>query len=132
MGELVRRFCFLLMAVILPLNGCGGDTSALPESSVSTETYSSVVADAGADQNVLTGSAAILNGSGSSNSGFYPLTYTWSFVYLPAGSTATLSNIHSPTPSFHADIEGIYMLKLVVSDGRTDSSPDMVTIHAQR
>jgi hypothetical protein len=56
------------------------------------------------------------------------LTYDWSFVSMPAGSSAALSNPTAATPSFVADNAGSYVLQLVVNDGTVNSTPDTVTI----
>src|SRR5690349_12742235 len=50
------------------------------------------VANAGADQTVTAGSTITLNGSGSSDVDGNPLTFAWTLIVKPAGSTATLVN----------------------------------------
>ncbi len=90
----------------------------------------SPVANAGPDQNVVTGSLVMLNGSGSSSAIGATLTYNWSFTSMPPGSTATLSNSTSVTPTFRADKSGSYVLNLIVTDGQANSAADTVTITA--
>jgi cytochrome c2/cytochrome c553 len=89
------------------------------------------VADAGPDQAVDTGSEVTLDGSGSSDpdDGPQPLTYAWT-LEVPAGSTATLSDPTSATPTFTADLDGDYTATLMVNDGEDDSPADMVTVTA--
>ena len=70
----------------------------------------------------------ILDGTKSSDVNGQPLSYSWSFVTIPNGSTASLSGIRSPTPSFIADEAGSYILGLVVNDGTLSSSQSTLTI----
>ena len=88
------------------------------------------VANADADQNVKTGSKVVLNGNGSFDPNGDPLTYAWSFTATPIGSAAVLSSSMASQPTFTADLAGTYVVRLVVNDGATDSSPDSVTITA--
>jgi len=88
------------------------------------------VANAGADQSVDTGSVVTLDGSGSSDPDGDALTYAWSFVAKPAGSSASLSDTTIVHPTFTADIEGTYTMQLIVNDGTVDSAADSVTITA--
>ena len=48
----------------------------------------------------------------------------------PAGSTATLSNLTIVNPTFVADLDGVYVAQLTVSDGSLVSTPDTVAITA--
>ncbi len=85
-------------------------------------------ANAGSDQEASRTETVTLNGSGSSDIDGDTLTYQWSFASLPAGSTAGLSDSSNVTPSFIADVSGVYELELIVNDGNIASSPDAVTI----
>ena len=87
-------------------------------------------ADAGHDQNALTGSIVYLDGS-ASNSPF-PLSYLWSFTSIPAGSGLADKDItgkDQATANFTTDIDGTYDLSLTVDDGEL-TSQDMVQIIA--
>ncbi|PLX90143.1 MAG: hypothetical protein C0619_09995, partial [Desulfuromonas sp.] len=88
------------------------------------------VADAGADQSVSTGATVTLDGSGSSDPNNDPLTYNWTFTSKPIGSTAALSDATTEKPTFTADLDGSYILSLVVNDGSVDSAADSVIITA--
>ena len=90
------------------------------------------VANAGTDQGVDTGSLVTLNGSGSSDpdAGPSPLSYSWVLDTVPAGSTATLANANTASPTFTADMDGTYTATLVVNDGADDSAPDSVIVTA--
>jgi len=88
------------------------------------------VADAGAVQNVLTGSLVTLDGSASFDPNGDQITYAWSFISVPAGSAATLSDATSVTPNFMPDLPGAYVVSLVVNDGTSNSTPATVTVTA--
>lgn len=86
------------------------------------------VADAGSDQIVPPGSAVVLDGSGSYDPDNDPLTYLWTLA-APEGSNAVLSDAAVVNPTFTADIEGIYVARLVVNDGAWDSPPSITMIN---
>mgnify|MGYP001316459132 CR=1 FL=1 len=89
------------------------------------------IADAGADQSVSTNTTVTLNGSGSSDpDDADSLTYNWTFSSKPIGSTATLSDASAANPTFFADLDGSYVLSLVVNDGKVNSASDAVIITA--
>jgi subtilase family serine protease len=91
-------------------------------------------ADAGMDISITLGETAYLDGKGSNDPDNWPegLSYQWRFVSVPGGSSLTNSNIidaNTATPSFIPDVEGIYVLELMVSDGEdTDFDNVVVTV----
>lgn len=56
------------------------------------------------------------------------LTYTWTLLDRPVGSTAVLPKRHVVNPTFVADKPGTYTVELVVHDEHRDSKPDTVVI----
>jgi hypothetical protein len=88
----------------------------------------SPIANAGGDQTVDVGTTVTLDGSGSSDPDLDPLTFEWVLVSKPPASGATLQNPTTVSPTFVADVPGIYQVSLVVRDGRTNSVPDFVVI----
>lgn len=88
------------------------------------------LADAGADRNVTTGTAVILDGRASRDPDGDALSYVWTLTAKPAGSSAALTGADTAQPGLTADVEGTYRAELVVSDGRLTSAPDSVTIVA--
>ncbi len=82
----------------------------------------------GPDQSVVTGSTVYLDGRGSFDPDGDPLTYQWQIFSSPAGSTASLNDPSSATPTFVADVVGQYIILLTVNDGELDSLPDDVII----
>ncbi|MGH3997722.1 MAG: Ig-like domain-containing protein, partial [Pseudonocardiaceae bacterium] len=95
-------------------------------------------ADAGADIVVQLGppaETATLDGSASDDPDDFPnptLTFQWTFVSTPPGSTLTNANItdaNTAMPSFTPDVAGFYTLELVVFDGE-DQDTDQVMVKA--
>jgi len=89
------------------------------------------VANAGPDQTVDVGDTVQLNGSSSYDPQNDPITYNWQFTARPAGSAATLTVPTSPLPQFVADVAGVYVVTVAVSDGGPPSPEDSVTITAR-
>lgn len=87
-------------------------------------------AEAGYDRDVHTGDLVTLDGSASDDSDNDPLSYNWHIMSAPNGSTASLDDSTIVMPSITPDVEGTYVISLVVNDGQEDSAADMVTIHA--
>ncbi len=89
------------------------------------------IADAGVDRNALTGNNVTLDGSGSYDPDGDMITFLWSFIDVPSGSSVTnasLSDTTSAKPEFTPDVNGIYRLNLIVNDGTEDSLADEVII----
>ncbi len=88
------------------------------------------VADAGPARNITEGQSITLDGSGSSDPDNDVITFLWSMAQRPMGSMATLDDTMIASPSFTADVQGDYVLELVVNDGNLDSQVASVTITA--
>lgn len=88
------------------------------------------VADAGINRSAVVGSAVMLDGSASSDADGDPLTYKWDIPTKPPGSSATITGDTSAKPSLSLDAEGIYLVRLIVSDGKVSGTPATVTITA--
>ena len=85
-------------------------------------------ADSGPDQTVSVGATAILNGSESIDRDGDRLTYDWTITNQPDGSGATVANPTSVMPTVTPDLDGDYVIQLIVNDGQVDSEPSFVTL----
>lgn len=91
-------------------------------------------ADAGADQQVQPGVTVTLDGSGSNDPQELPLTYQWSFSSVATGSTlsdADISLRDTAGPYFVPDVEGTYILDLLVNNGTATDTDSVQVIVAQ-
>ena len=71
-----------------------------------------------------------LNGWASYDPNGDALTYQWSVISVPPGSSASDSSFTdatAPDPYFSWDVEGEYVIQLQVNDGTEWSSPDILT-----
>ena len=88
------------------------------------------IADAGADQSIETTSTLTLDASASSDSDGDALTYLWAITSKPSTSSATLSDTSLINPTITADVDGTYILELIVNDGNLSSAANSMSITA--
>jgi len=117
-GLLEPNLVFTTDVVITP------DTLPYADDSTQNKTPS---ANAGPDQTVTAGTLVTLNGNASFDPDHGPsaITYSWSQT---GGSSVTLANPTTATPSFTPLAAGTYVFKLTVNDGLTESVPDTASI----
>lgn len=108
----------------------GYENSETDEVVITVSTNEPPVADAGADQSVVAGSNVSLNGNGSSDPEDESLSFAWTLISSPTGSSAALSNDDDNKPTLHTDLPGEYIVELTVSDGINNSAPDQVVVTA--
>jgi len=106
-------------------------TMSVPDEVVVSSGNVKPVADAGGNQLAIVDHLVLLDGSGSYDANNDPLTYSWNMVSKPKNSvSATLSDPFIVDPDFVPDVNGWYLISLVVNDGELDSDPDNATILA--
>jgi hypothetical protein len=105
-----------------------GTVDSIPDTVVISTQNSKPVADAGPDQAAFVGQAVQLDGSKSSDADGDPLTYQWSFTSVPGGSHAVLSGPTGVKPTFVPDVMGLYVVQLIVNDGKVNSDPDTARV----
>jgi hypothetical protein len=94
------------------------------------------IADAGNDQTVIVTQTVTLDGTSSTDPDGNTLSYSWMFATsdasdpVPSGSASLLAGAETATPSFVADLPGVYSVKLIVNDGLADSEPDYAIVTA--
>ena len=84
------------------------------------------VANAGSDGTGHVGRPATFDGSGSWDPEGDVLSYQWTWVSRPAGSTADFDDPTAPVVTFIPDKIGVYVAQLVVADPYAQSAPDTV------
>ena len=117
--------------VSLIVNDGQADSATVSSTTVIAEALNAApVANAGPAQTVLIGATVILTGAASSDANADKLTYKWVLTTRPTGSTASLSSTSGVSPTFIADVAGVFVASLIVNDGKLDSAVSTVPISA--
>ena len=95
--------------------------------SIAINAVQAPAASAGLNQTVVHGALVNLNAS-CTDPQHLSCAFTWSLTTRPAGSTAKLSTTNIANPTLVADLPGIYVAQVVVSNGVLSSQPSTVTI----
>ena len=115
--------------VSLVVNDGQVDSAAVSSTTVIAEVLNvAPVANAGPAQTVLINSTVTLTGAASTDANADKLTYKWVLTTKPTGSAASLSSATAVSPSFNADVEGVFVASLIVNDGKVDSTISTVPI----
>ncbi|MFQ5587195.1 MAG: PKD domain-containing protein, partial [Nitrospiria bacterium] len=85
-----------------------------PDQAALVQTNNKPVADAGPDQNVANGALVSLDGSNSRDPDGDEINFRWRILATPQGSATQLSGPETATPTFIADVDGLYCIELVV------------------
>lgn len=123
-------FACIFAAFIAGCSSGSEDQTIAPITSSLAANYNELTAIPGPMAAVRVGEVATLDGSTSSITSTEALSYSWSFSYKPTASSAVLQGATTATPSFTADVRGVYMLELVVSAEGVSSQRTITTIVA--
>lgn len=114
--------------VAVLIAGCGGGST--DAGAPSKGANAAPVANPGTAPDIVAGTKVTLNGSGSSDVDGDALSYAWALTGKPAGSAAALVGATTVAPTFVADMAGVYVVSLVVNDGKIDSMAATITFAA--
>ncbi len=123
-------YLFACMLVIF-VAGCGGGGGSGDQTGTTPTTPSTEIdikAISGPIVAIRVGEVAMLDDSRSFTNSTEALSYSWSFSHKPAGSNAELQGATTATPSFVADVRGVYMIQLVVSAEGISSQRAITTV----
>lgn len=101
---------------------------AVSADTVGTFVSGNPIAYAGEDIAVELGERPTISGRQSSDPEDDRLTYRWTLVEQPTESTVELRFPTSSRPILDPNVEGVYAVKLIVSDGFSESKPDTVLV----
>src|SRR5438552_15883945 len=118
--------------------GCAALASTTSTSTSSTTTPTTLpsgtdavpIAFAGRNVVVGVGQLATLDGGGSFDPDGDALTFAWTVVKRPGGSTAALMSASTAMPSLRPDVAGLYRIELIVTDRVLQSDPSTVGVTA--
>jgi hypothetical protein len=126
----------LMTFVLVVTDPDGAKSDPVPVSVTVRHVNKVPVANAGPDAEVNARDTVTLQGSGSDPDGS-PVTYAWTVLSAPQGTTIILSDATSATPSFTApDVRSatpeIVVLQLVTSSDGQSSTADTVTVTVKK
>jgi len=111
---------------VLRLTASDSELSSSDETTINVSPANRApIANAGDDFTIGVTRTAHLDGGASGDPDGDPLTFSWAFVTIPAGSSATLAGPTTAAPAFVIDRPGTYVVRLVVNDGVLDSEPEI-------
>lgn len=106
----------------------GYNASATP-ATVTVVTNNKPVVNAGSAKTVTTAGTISLSGT-ATDADSHTMTYAWTVVSQPTGSSITLSNATTLTPSFTPSVSGQYTFRLTVSDGKESVTSDVTVTYS--
>ncbi len=124
------RHLAVVALVSVTIAGCSKKSSSTPTPGPASCT--AVVANAGANRTTAKNTVVSLNGFQSTSADGAPLQFAWQLTAKPAGSQAALTTIAGPVTSFLADLEGTYVVRLLVTGSCTaETSVQVFAVNSQ-
>ncbi|NVJ62172.1 MAG: fibro-slime domain-containing protein, partial [Gammaproteobacteria bacterium] len=105
-----------------------GVVDSEPDTVVITTQNLRPVANAGDDKAAQTGDLVNLDGTASYDPDGDAITYQWSIVSKPQGSSARILNPQSRISELETDAEGTFVVQLIVNDGEFSSVADTAVV----
>jgi hypothetical protein len=125
-GTLIAYLITCMFVVFV--TGCGDGGGSVDQAGTTPSTEIDIEAISGPIVAVRVGEVATLDDSRSFSGSTEALSYSWSFSHKPAGSNSTLQGATTASPSFVADVRGVYMVQLVVSAEGISSQRTITTV----
>ena len=113
---------------VIQLNVNDGVLHSEPDTVVASTVNTRPVAIPDGPRLVAINSVVTLNGGNSIDEDSDILTYEWSFLKKPLGSSGEISDVALVNPSIVPDIVGEYIIQLIVHDGELSSVPTILVI----
>lgn len=110
-----RDLPVLGLLLLLAAAGCSSSSS----SSNGAGSCKTVVANAGGNQSIPKNTVAQVSALGSASTDGAPIQFAWILTSRPAGSLAALTMGIGPLTSFLADVEGTYVVQVLVTGNCT-------------
>ena len=101
------KLLYLLLFLLVGIAACE------PEDLV-PQPQNKLEANAGPDQQVVSGTLVSLDGSASKDGNSQAFTYSWILKSKPTSSTASLNEAATVAPTFTPDVAGIYVAELKI------------------
>ena len=108
------RYLGTLIVLLALAAGC----DAAGPGDIRTRENSAPVARVGPDTSIGVNDTLLLDGTASFDQDEDSLSFEWTFLKRPAGSSTRLTDDRRPRPRFEPDVPGVYSVLLAVSDGR--------------
>jgi hypothetical protein len=114
----------------LVVTDANGKDSTVSQTRITASTANSPpVANAGVVRTVSGATLVTLDGSGSTDADGDTITYAWTIQSAPDNNTVTvLTDATTVAPSFTPNVPGVYVIKLIVNDGKVNSAAHTVAI----
>ena len=119
------KFAMLFLLIISLISACSGGSDSNSGSAIDTQS-NQPVSIISQNQGFL-GTTVLLDGSNSNDPDGNSLRYQWSFVSLPENSQAMIESANSLYARFTPDLQGDYVVQLIVNDGTMNSTPATLT-----
>lgn len=113
----------------LVLRADDGELTSEPARHLVVASNRAPTANAGVDFGVAVGAIALLDGSSSSDPDADALSFEWTIVDRPAGSTAVIDAPNAARAGFIGDVRGVFVVSLRVGDGALFAE-DMIRVGA--